>query len=124
MPSYPLTFPAYPAPSEVFVRRRTSAGVSTSPTSFVTQAYQHPGGRWEIDVTIQECNAAEAAAWTQFLHDLYGRAGTFNLNLNPYCPGLSPAPGTVTFRLANPDPGWRSKLAVLFGFTFSAYEDK
>lgn len=120
-----LSFPAYPQPKRIFVRRRTAAGVSTAPTSFKTQVYQHGNNaRWEIDVVIQKCTAAEAAAWCAFFYGLKGRVETFTLDLNPWCPGVSPAPGTVTFRLANPDPGWDAEHATLFDFTFSAYEDK
>jgi hypothetical protein len=110
-------------PDEVFVRYRTPAGVSVSPTTYQTQVYQHPGGRWEIEVKLPAMPHDEADEWTQFLKDLQGRVGTFTMNLNAHCPGLSPAPGTVTFRLADPDPGWSSRLAREFGFSFRAFQD-
>lgn len=123
MPSYPLTMPTNVHPDEVFVRRRTAAGVSTSPTNYKTQVYQHPGARWEIEVKLQPMPITEADEWTQFFYDLQGRVGTFTMNLNAHCPGLSPAPGVVTFRLADPNPGWSSRLAVEFGFSFRAYQE-
>jgi len=123
MPTYPLTFPTNVAPQNVQVTRRTAAAVSTSPTSYKQQVYKHPGKRWQIDVTLQPMPADFAAAWTQFFYDLDGQAGTFSLNLNPYCPGLTPAPGVVTFRPADPELGWSSELATTFGFTFRAVED-
>ncbi len=122
MPSYPLTFPTNVFPDNVRVRRRTAAGVAESPLTYQQQVYQFPGARWEIDVTLQPMAAAEAALWTQFFFDLQGRVGTFTMNLTPHCPGLSPAPGSKTFRLADGAPAWDSKLAVQFGFMFSATE--
>lgn len=123
MPSYPLTFPTNVFPDNVRVRRRTPTGVFEAPTSNKLQIYQHPGGRWEIEVTLQPMPYDEADEWTQFIYDLQGRVGTFTYNINAHCPGLSPAPGAITFRLADPDVGWDSKLAREFGFTFRAVQD-
>ena len=120
MPSYPLTFPTNVYPAMVRVRRRTAAGVAESPFTYQQQVYQFPGVRWEIDVTIEPMHVSLAAAWTQFFYDLQGRVGTFAFNLTPHCPGLSPAPGTVNFRLNDPDPGWDSGFSVEFGFSFRA----
>lgn len=122
MPSYPLTFPTNIHPKNVRVSRRTAAAVSESPTTYQQQVYQHPGNRWQIDVTIQPMNKADAALWTQFFYDLQGRVGTFSFNLDPHCPGLSPAPGVVAFRLADPEVGWDSNLATTFGFSFRAVQ--
>lgn len=123
MPSYPLTFPTNVFPEEVFVKRRTPAGVSTSPTNYVTQVYRHPGRRWEIDVKLQPMDVVRAAVWAKFFDDLDGRAGTFTMNLNKHCPGVDPAPGDVVFRLVDADPGWNSRLATVFGFSFRAVQD-
>lgn len=123
MPAYPLTFPTYPVPLKVRVRRRTAAAVAESPTTFKQQIYQHPGARWEIDVTIQKCTAEEAQVWTQFFYDLQGVVGTFNFNLTPYCPGLTPAPGSTRFRLSEAETGWDSELACLYDFSFRAVQD-
>jgi hypothetical protein len=123
MPSYPLTFPTNIHPDNVRVNRRRAAAISTSPTTYKQQIYQHPGKRWEIDVTLQPMHKTEAALWTQFFYDLDGVVGTFNFNLNPHCPGLLPAPGVVVFRSAEPSNGWDSKLATTFSFSFRAVED-
>lgn len=122
MPSYPLTFPSAIIPQSVHVSRRIAAAVVTSPTSFAQQVYQHPGKRWQIDVKLQPLPADLAAEMTQFFYDLDGPVGTFNFNLTPHCPGLSPAPGVVEFRLADPENGWSAELATVFGFTFRAIE--
>ncbi|HYC64520.1 MAG TPA: hypothetical protein VEC14_07310 [Reyranellaceae bacterium] len=104
------------------VRRRKAAAVTTSPTTFTQQVYQHPGVQWLIDVTLQKMTALEAQPWTQFFYDLEGVVGTFQFNLTPWCPGLVPAPGVLNFRLAAPEVGWDSELAVLFDFRFSAVQ--
>jgi hypothetical protein len=121
MPSYPLTFPTNVFPENVHVIRRIAAAIAESPFTFQQQVYQFPGKRWEIEVTLQPMSAGLAALWTQFFYDLEGKVGTFYFDLTPHCPGLSPAPGSKTFRLVE-DPGWNSRLAVDFGFTFRAFE--
>ena len=123
MPAYPLTFPTNVFPEDVLVRRQTATGAFESPTSFKQQIYQHPGARWVIDVTLQKMPLDEADEWTQFFYDLQGRVGTFNMSLDAHCPGLSPAPGVVRFRLADAEVGWSSKLAREFGFSFRAVQD-
>lgn len=122
MPSYPLTFPTNIYPEVVRVRRRTATGIAESPFTYTQQVYQFPGARWEIEVTLQPMPVTLAATWTQFFYDLAGRVGTFSFNLDPHCPGLSPAPGNVTFRLADPDTGWDSRLSREFNFTFRAVQ--
>ncbi len=122
MPSYPLTFPTTVYPERVGVRRRTATAVAESPFTFQQQVYQHPGVRWEIDVKLPALPPALAPLFTQFLYDLNGRVGTFAFNLTPHCPGLSPAPGVVNFRLADPDVGWDSEVACVFGFSFRAVQ--
>ncbi len=122
MPSYPLTFPTLVPPTKVRIRRRTAAAVAESPFTYQQQVYQHAGARWEIDVQVDPMDRPAAAQWTQFFYDLQGRVGTFSFSLTPHCPGLSPDPGTKTFRLADNDVGWDSDLAVAFGFTFRAVE--
>src|SRR3972149_6877387 len=117
--------PALPTnvyPEQVRVRRRWATGVAESPFTLSQQVYQWPGARWEIEVTLQPMSKTLAQLWTQFFYDLAGRAGTFTMDLTPHCPGLAPAPAVKTFRLADPEVGWDSKLAVQFGFSFRAVE--
>lgn len=122
MPSYPLTFPTNVYPASVRVRRRTAAGVAESPFTYTQQVYQFSGVRWEIDVTLPTVPLSMAGPWTQFFYDLQGRVGFFAFNLDPHCPGLTPAPGVKNFRLTDPDPGWDSGYSVEFGFSFRATE--
>src|SRR4051812_46115109 len=110
MPSYPLTMPTNVHPESVRVRRRTATAVAESPFTLQQQVYQHTGARWEIEVALPAMPADEADEWTQFFYDLNGRAGHFNMSLTAHCPGLTPPPGIVNFRLAE-DPQWDSRLA-------------
>ena len=121
MPSYPLSLPTNVHPENVRVRRRTATAVAESPFTFQQQVYQHPGARWEIEVSLPAMPADEADEWTQFFYDLQGRVGAFTMDLTPHCPGLTPAPGIVGFRLVE-DPQWDSKLAREFGFSFRAVQ--
>lgn len=122
--AYPLTFPSYPFPKRVRVRKQYAQAMTQSPTTFTQQIYKHPGKRFVIEVTIQKCTSSEAEIWTAFFDGLEGMEGTFALNLNPYCPGMSPAPGTLNFRLNEPEIGWDTEFATLFDFTFTAVQDK
>lgn len=122
MPAYPLALPTNVFPENVRVRRRTATAVAESPFTLQQQVYQHPGARWEIEVALPAMPYDLAALWTQFFYDLAGRVGTFTMNLNAHCPGLAPAPGSITFRLVDPDVAWDSKLAIDFGFSFRAVQ--
>lgn len=120
---FPLAFPTNVHPDRVRVVDRYAAAAHTSPITLVPQVYDWGNRRWEIEVTLQPMYVTEAAVWSKFFFDLKGMVGTFTLNLNPYCPGVDPAPGVVTFRLANPDPGWDARMAREFSFTFRAIQD-
>ncbi len=122
MPSYPLTFPTNVFPAKVKVRRPFANTRFDNPLQLSSQVQQRNAKRYEIDITLQPMLAAEAGAWTQFLEDLAGGVGTFNFNLTPHIPGLSPAPGVRVFRLADNKHEFDSELSVTFGFAFSAIE--
>jgi len=119
MPSYPLTFPTL-QPLRVRVSQPNAVAAVPSPFTFQQKVYVHAGRGWVIDVTMQEMTATSAALMTQFLYDLQGRRGTFSFDLDPWCPGLAPAPGVLPFRLADNDPGWDSDLASTWEFSFRA----
>jgi hypothetical protein len=122
MPAYPLTFPTNVAPAEVRVRRVQAQARYDNPLQLSSQVQLRSAARYEIDVTLQPMPHDLAGPWLQFLYDLQGSFGTFTLNLDAYAPGLSPAPGTRTFRLASGETEWSSKLATEFGLGFSAIE--
>ena len=120
--TYPLTFPTVVAPESVKVKKVWAAARFPNPLDFTDEVQLRNAARYELDITIQSMNAALAQQFTQFFENLQGGFGYFAFNLNPYCPGISPAPGTRNFRLATNDHGWDSKYAVQFGFQFVAIE--
>ena len=121
MPAFPLTIPTGGIRT-CRVSRQSVVGVNQSPFTLQEQVYAHPGRRWMITLNIKPLNATQAAAWVQFFYDINGREGTFNFNLNPYCPSLSPAPGTKVFRLTDNNQGWDISVEKLYSFTVSASE--
>lgn len=120
-PTYPLNLPTNVFPDTTHVVRHVVAAIAESPFTLSQQVYQWPGARWEIEVTLQAMSPTEAALWTPFFYNLNGKVGTFNFDLTPHCPGLVPAPGVKAFRLIEV-PGWDSRVAVDFGFSFKAVE--
>lgn len=124
MPVYPLTFPDVGTPEAVKVRREHSVALFENEFTFQDQAQESPGARWCVDVTFQQyrLDESQVALLTQFLFDLHGSAGTFEFDLTPYCPGISPAPGVRIFRLTNNDPGWDIRKRTVCDFSFSAVE--
>lgn len=122
MPSYPIAFPSKPIPAEVKVRRRSVVARFDNTYTLQQQVQLFPATRWEIEVTLQRMTSADAEEWTRFMTDLQGGYGTFSFNLTPYCPGMSPAPGVKTFRLAANDPGWTTQFGMTYDFTFAAIE--
>lgn len=122
MPAYPLTFPTVNFPLEVKVEKVWAQARFDNPLQLSSQVQLRSARRYEIDVTLQPMPADDAAAFTQFFEDLQGGFGTFTFDMTPHCPGLTVPAGVRTFRLATAKHGWSSKLAVEFGFTFTAIE--
>lgn len=122
MPDYPLAFPAALHPLAVKVARRRVQAVATSPFTLQQQVFDWGAKRWEITITMQRMGSTEAAVFGQFLEDLNGLVGTFTFNLDPWVPGLAPAPGTKTFRLASPLNLWDSDFSVEWEFEIEAIE--
>jgi hypothetical protein len=101
----------------------TAAAVATSPFTYQQQVYQHPGKRWEIEVSSQDMPHDKAGVWAKFLDDLQGQVGTFTFNITAYCPTVAPAPGAVTFRLADSEVSWEAdKLHNTYRFAFRAVQ--
>jgi hypothetical protein len=119
---YPLAFPTSVHPERVFVRPRWSNAAFDNPITLQPQVQRMQGQRFDIEITMQQMPAADAALFAPFIYGLQGIYGTFTFDLTPWCPGLSPAPGERVFRLATNDHGWDSELAQRWNFTFSAWE--
>lgn len=78
MPAFPLTLPAAPGFSRCSLRVRRVVARSESVFTLQSQVFEHPGARWEAEVTVpQHNNAAWAWQWSAFVAALRGQAGTF-----------------------------------------------
>jgi hypothetical protein len=115
-------FPAVtPASVEVIPLRSQVATIA--PGSFATQVQDRGGFQYRITVRFEKLDRTAAALVCDFVDTLAGMSGTFDFDLDPWCPGISPAPGTREFRLATPNVGWTGRGAVEFACQFSASED-
>lgn len=110
----------WPEDVEVIFARAQVATIS--PSSFQSQVQDRGGEQIRISIDMGEMNRDEAELMCAFLAGLAGMSGTFDFDLDPWCPGVSPAPGTREFRLASPDVGWGSKGSVVFTMKLSAVE--
>ena len=122
MPTYPLAFPSL-HPAKVKAMHRRIQSVTQSPFSLKRQVFDWGAARWEISITMQVMPAVDAAVFGAFLENLNGLVGTFSFDLTPWCPGVSPAPGSRTFRLSNPSQSWDSDMASTWNFQIDAVED-
>jgi hypothetical protein len=122
MPTYPLAFPSI-HPASVKATRRRVQSVAQSPFTLQRQVFDWGATRWDVTIIMQRMTKDEAQTFGAFLDDLNGMVGTFTLDLDPWCPGLTVPPGVRTFRLSSPDVVWDSELAVKWGFQIEAVEN-
>lgn len=120
MPAIP--FPTI-TPSAVEVVPYAAQVASRSPSSLQAQVQDRGGRQYRIVVRFERMDRTAAGLVCAFLAALDGMAGTFELDLTPHCPGVSPAPGVREFRLAGSDVGWTSKGCVEFACQFAAQEE-
>jgi hypothetical protein len=119
---YPLDFPSSVWPERVVVRPRWANATFDNPITLQPQVQRLQAHRFDIDIKMQLMPAELAGEFAAFIYALQGSYGTFNFDLTPWCPGISPPPGQRVFRLATNDHGWDGELARSFNFTFSALE--
>lgn len=119
----PVAFPTEPWPERVHVRPDYATAQFDNPLTKTVEVQTLGPWRWAIDVHMQPMRREEAAVFAPFILALEGGGEVFGFDLTPWCPGVSPPPGTHYFRLAAPDTGWDAEMAVLYGFAFSALED-
>lgn len=78
MPAFPLTLPAAPGFSRCALRIRRVVARTESAFTLQSQVFEHPGARWEAEVTVpQHNNPVWAWEWSAFIAALRGQAGTF-----------------------------------------------
>ena len=116
-------FPVTLYPDQVKARRRRAQAVAWSPFSLSTQVFDWGAARWEISIVMPDMIAEDAAIFGAWIEGLNGMVGTFTFDLSPWVPGLDPAPGVRTFRLAAPVNLWEGDRALIWaGFQFEAIE--
>ena len=64
------------------MRLRSAVAMSSSPFSYDQQVYQHPGVRWEAEVSLPPMTRAQAKEYEAFFASLRGMATTFTMG-NP-----------------------------------------
>lgn len=77
--SYPLSTPTTIGIEQITLRAQNAVATSQSPFTYKQQVFQHPGARWEADVTIPTTRRDLADAWVSMLVALGGPYGTFLL---------------------------------------------
>lgn len=116
-------FPSGIAPASVAVRPVYAVAQFDNPISLTTEVQSMGGFRFEVDITMQKMAPEDAAEFGAFIQAMAGGVGTFDLNLTPWAPGWTPAPGVRTFRLAMNNTGWNAALAREVAYQFTAIED-
>jgi hypothetical protein len=86
------------------------------------QVHDWNASAWELSITMQRMDAEDAAVFGAWLESLNGIAGTFTFDLTPWCPGVTPAPGSRTFALAEPVASWEVEKRVIWTFQIDAME--
>jgi len=76
--SYPLTVPNHNFAS-MSMRMVRKIGSSISPFTYKQQVFEHPGVRWEAEVTLPPLTYNEARDWEAFFAELRGTVGTFKM---------------------------------------------
>jgi len=75
-------FPTTVGIQSMTMRLRSATAMSESPFTFDQQVYQHPGVRWEAEVTLPPMTRAQAKEYEAFFAGLRGMGQTFFLG-NP-----------------------------------------
>ena len=64
------------------MRLRSAVAMSESPFTYDQQVYQHPGVRWEAEVSLPPMTRSQAKEYEGFFAGLRGMSGTFTMG-NP-----------------------------------------
>lgn len=77
--SYPRSQPTTIGIEQITFRTKNAVATAESKFTYKQQVFQHPGARWEVDVTIPSTRRDISDAWVSMLVSLRGQAGTFLL---------------------------------------------
>lgn len=110
-------------PAQVFLVPERDQMLPRSPMTLAQQARDGGEHGWRIIVRMQPMEAAAAAVFVDFAHQLEGSFGMFTLDLDPHLPGWVPLQGVRVFRCtAAVQPGWESTLGVVWDARLEARE--
>jgi hypothetical protein len=77
MPTYPLTMPTTPAPSQCTISLKRAVAVAESPFTGQQQTIVYPYELWTAVIQLPPMRRDKAAEWQSFFMQLRGRRGTF-----------------------------------------------
>lgn len=93
---------------------------STSPFTFQSQTYIHPGERWEFDLVCAPLKTTtDALACMAFLRDLAKGDDTFSLDVTGYVPSDVTSPMTVRLAGNGNEASWDIDTAKIYGFSLT-----
>ena len=92
MTNYAL--PSHTGIRSVVFRMASQNAITASPFTFKQQVLQHPGRRWEVDVTLPPMGNANARIWIAWLAKLDGSLNTFTMGDPLACTPQGSAGGT------------------------------
>ena len=71
--------PSHTGIRSVVFRMASQNAITASPFTFKQQVLQHPGRRWEVDITLPPMRNASARIWIAWLAQLDGSLNTFTM---------------------------------------------
>lgn len=109
-------------PEEVRLIPLRAQAATRSPTTFITQVQDRGGAAWHLSMRLGDMDAELAALVIPILQTLAAQRNVLALDIDRWCPGVSPAPGVRLFRVTGARLGWQSQGGVVFGARIEALE--
>ena len=111
-----------PAPASIEFSTTSAVAVSTSPFTGQQQV-QDWGGRWmEAVITLPALTYDQAQTWVQWLRDVNGVAGVFQLFGSAFQTKYAGDVGTRYWRFQENTRSWSITEARVYGITFKVRE--
>jgi hypothetical protein len=109
-------------PEEMHVTPLRAQVATMSPTTFRAQVQNRGGAVYRLSLRIGDMGPALAARIVPLIQMLASGRNLMSLDIDPWCPGVTPLPGTRLFRVIEGQPGWQSHGGVVFGAHIEAIE--
>lgn len=116
---------AFPSglPARVEVSRAAAQRIGRSSYTLSGGVADLGGRLLRVVIEWQPMHVAVAGPVIGFIRNLDGMANRFYIDLDPYCPGWDPLPGTRYFRLSEPQGSHVVTLQTIFEARIEAIED-